>query len=351
MASHEVIGAGILGNMHYNDASDRWAIVLGQWLQTLAQQLESTQASNDQSVDWYTCKFIYTILGNNNINFDIYGAAVANFDQRSDIVADVLNEVHQTKGSTSAVLLLIGQWTYTTNWMQDDQQHVRDFQQRIESLAPELEIAAEPLGNALMTVACDAKSISRELTRLSRPLKVLIMSASPLDQGRLRISDERRELEEAIRLTRFKDKLIISKVPNCRVRDISRNLDYHHPNILHFSGHGSQTDILFLDDQDNAVPVHKTALASLLSQQQSLKLVILNSCYSMGHAQAIAEAVGCAIVVGGAIDDESSINFSREFYRALGCGQTIEEAFKWARAAVEFFSPLDVWLLNRQAWN
>lgn len=164
--------------------------------------------------------------------------------------------------------------------------------------------------------------ISALLTRLSKPLSVFIMSADPRNANRLRLGEVRHELEHALLQTRFRTSLAIQDVVSCRVRDIASTLDRYNPNILHFSGHGGGTELYFENDKGDAVPVQKRALAKLLAQQQDLKLVILNACYSEDGAQDIADKVGCVIGMEGAILDEDAVTFEREFYAALGHGRT-----------------------------
>lgn len=192
-----------------------------------------------------------------------------------------------------------------------------------------------------------ASGISRLLLKLLKPLSVLIMSAEPHDTNRLRITKERRELEDALRRTRFRDSLDLHDVASCRVRDITSALDRYSPNILHFSGHGDNSGLFFENDRGEAKAVEKAALAGLLGTQRNLKLVIMNACYSDNQAQAITDAAGYVIGTEGSLLDEDSIAFSREFYAALGHGRTFEDAFERAKAAVGLTSTIKVHLLKR----
>jgi len=85
----------------------------------------------------------------------------------------------------------------------------------------------------------------------------------------------------------------------------------------------------------------------LLRIQKGLDLVILNACYSRDQAQAIADAVGYAVEMEGAINDKEATEFSREFYRALGDGRSFEDAFERAQLAVGLTSNLRLHLLKR----
>jgi len=176
---------------------------------------------------------------------------------------------------------------------------------------------------------------------------ILIMSSDPRNIDRLRLGTERRELEDALRDTRYGKSFSLHDIWSCRVRDITRVLDRYEPNILHFCGHGSNSAIFFEKDDGEAIAVDKNALGALLRTQKGLDLVILNACYSRDQAQAIADAVGYAVGMEGAIDDEEATEFSREFYRALGDGRSFEDAFERAQLAVGLASNLRLHLLKR----
>lgn len=69
------------------------------------------------------------------------------------------------------------------------------------------------------------------------------------------------------------------------------------------------------------------------------KLVVLNTCHSRQHAEAVSPRVGTVIAMDGVIYDHAAIEFARELYRALAFGGTIGEAFGSARATVGHVTP------------
>ena len=181
------------------------------------------------------------------------------------------------------------------------------------------------------------------------PLKVLILSSDPRNADRLRLAQEHRDLQVAIRGTRSASLLDVVNEPSCRYSDITAALDRFDPHILHFSGHGGEDVLYFEDVQGIAKPVKKQALASVLHHQKELQLVILNACFSLDQGQAFADAVGLAIVSEGRILDQDAIDFSREFYTALGYGQrSYIEAFERAKAALGMTGETKVHLLRRE---
>ncbi|KAF2420226.1 hypothetical protein EJ08DRAFT_705627 [Tothia fuscella] len=212
----------------------------------------------------------------------------------------------------------------------------RTFQAHLGDLehhCSELGIAIEPCGKILLQQQEDgltATGVSRLLVQLSKPLSVLILSSGPRNTTQLRLAEERRELEDALQRTRFRASLDLHEVASCRVRDITSALDRYSPNILHFSGHGNNSALIFGNNRGEARAVEKAALASLLSTHWTLKHAILNACYSEDRAQAIAVAVGYVIEM----ENQDSADLFRDFYTALGHGRTFEDAFSRAKAVV-----------------
>jgi len=74
------------------------------------------------------------------------------------------------------------------------------------------------------------------------------------------------------------------------------------------------------------------ALPDLLSLgcKYGLEAVVLNACEPTTEAQPMADAVGMVVVMKSPILDESAITFTSSFYRALGDGESFDEAYEWA---------------------
>lgn len=105
----------------------------------------------------------------------------------------------------------------------------------------------------------------------------------------------------------------------------------HRPHIVHFSGHGeSSANAIMLEDVlGKYVIVEPVALTRMFAVFRAhLRCVVLNSCYSAGQAEAIAEAIDCVVGMSSAIDDQSAIGFAKAFYQALAYGRNVQEAFE-----------------------
>ena len=98
-------------------------------------------------------------------------------------------------------------------------------------------------------------------------VKILFLAANPSRDLRLddlRLDEEFREIDGRIQKSKYRDALELIPCSAVRPDDLPSALLRHQPHILHFSGHGSPSDGLFLlDDDSNPLPVSQAALVNL----------------------------------------------------------------------------------------
>jgi hypothetical protein len=63
---------------------------------------------------------------------------------------------------------------------------------------------------------------------------------------------------------------------------------------------------------------------------------LLNACNSLSCAETISDVIDCTIGVKGVISDSAAITFSESFYRGIGFGRSVKDAFDQARVALLF---------------
>ena len=79
----------------------------------------------------------------------------------------------------------------------------------------------------------------------------------------------------------------------------------------------------------------KEALVHLFrTLKDNIRLVLLNACSTRPQAEAIAETIDCTIGMRKPIGDDAAIVFAASFYRALGFGRSVKEAFEVGKAAL-----------------
>lgn len=160
-------------------------------------------------------------------------------------------------------------------------------------------------------------------------ITILFLAANPLSSTRLRLDEEIRAMDLSLLQSKLGNLFDIRQHWAVRTADLQSYLLRHNPHIVHFSGHGSPTnEIILEDDRGNSSPVSPRALKNLFSiLHGNIKCVVLNACYSENQAVAIAEHVDCVVGMSKAIGDRSAISFASAFYQALGYGKDIKTAF------------------------
>lgn len=168
---------------------------------------------------------------------------------------------------------------------------------------------------------------------MDKSITVLFLAANPVDtKSRLRLDEEFRETAEKLRGAPHRDRIKLACEWAVRASDLQRALLDHQPHIVHFSGHGTKTNGIVLEDRDGrSRPVNKQALARLFKAlRDNIRVVVLNACYAEDQAKSLTEFIDYTIGMSAAIGDEAAITFSAYFYQALAFGRSVPEAFELA---------------------
>ncbi|WP_225887115.1 CHAT domain-containing protein [Nodosilinea nodulosa] len=149
---------------------------------------------------------------------------------------------------------------------------------------------------------------------------------------------EVRRIEEAFLRSHHRDRFQIVTKLATRPADLRQALVEYRPQIVHFSGHGTETQGLVMENDQGKVQLVSTeALGRLFGafDASPIECVLLNACYSEVQANAIHQYVDCVIGMNRPIGDQAAIQFSQGFYDALGAGSTYAEAFKMGCSAID----------------
>jgi CHAT domain-containing protein len=165
---------------------------------------------------------------------------------------------------------------------------------------------------------------------VTKSVKILFLAASPATTAKLELDIELRTIKEKMRASRYRDNFHLTDEWAVRDEDILQFMKLYHPNIVHFSGHGTSTgELLFEGDQRIKRPIPPKALQKILKNFKGhVHLVILNACHTHKQAKAIAEDIDMVIGMRYAISDETAIEFISAFYLALGFGESVQNAFQ-----------------------
>lgn len=159
---------------------------------------------------------------------------------------------------------------------------------------------------------------------------ILLLAANPMDTIRLKLDEEARAIDQALRQSQYRNRFEVRQHWAVQVKDVQSYLLRHKPDIVHFSGHGTESrQIILQNDISNSHPVSTRALSGLFSVfKDDIRCVVLNACYSEKQAQTIAEHIDYVVGMPNAIKDSTAISFATAFYQALGYGNDIETAFE-----------------------
>lgn len=168
-------------------------------------------------------------------------------------------------------------------------------------------------------------------------IKILFLAADPSDSVRLRLGQELRDIREKLQLSKHRDSFSLESRESVRTGDITQAIFDVDPQIVHFSGHGTSTgELCFEDILGKTKPVKPDALANLFKLVASqVSCVVLNACYSEVQAKSIAKHISFVIGMNQAIGNKAAIAFAVGFYKALGAGRPVQDAYEFACVEIQ----------------
>lgn len=149
-----------------------------------------------------------------------------------------------------------------------------------------------------------------------------MIASSPLDQDRLRLSAEFRDIRRALQRSRNRENWIIESNEAATVDDLRRALLDFRPQIVHFAGHGSGGGGLCFEDSDGKTSLAGSEpLAKLFHHfKKDLQCVVLNACYSSHRGSVISKEIDYVVGMSDSVGDESAAKFAVSFYDAVFAG-------------------------------
>jgi CHAT domain len=191
---------------------------------------------------------------------------------------------------------------------------------------------------SLTTMTDREQTVSRKYTVLINAVKkILILTANPKDTAKLRLDEEIRAIQAVLKRAKNREKYEIVTEWAVRVDDLRRALLEHQPTIVHFSGHGSGSTGLALENSSGQVQLVSTeSLAKLFGLfQETIECVLLNACYSQAQIEAIHQHIDYVVGMNRAIGDAAAIEFAIGFYDALLSGRSYEDCFEVGCASID----------------
>ena len=158
----------------------------------------------------------------------------------------------------------------------------------------------------------------------ARLIRILFLAANPVDTPALRLDEEIRAIDGALREAEFRDRFEIRQEWATRIGDLQEALLRHDPDIVHFSGHGTEASEIVARRRPPA-PASRPARGAwslVRSPGRPHPLRRPQRLLLGGAGQAIAEHIDCVVGMTQAVGDDAAIEFATGFYRALAYGRT-----------------------------
>jgi len=167
----------------------------------------------------------------------------------------------------------------------------------------------------------------------AEPLRILYGTATP--DGDLRVNQEIRRVEAAVRSAVHRDQVSIRHAPDITSGDLLDYVTSFRPHVVHFSGHANADELFFddgsLEGAHRSVPI-SAFMEALSAADEPPQLVVLNACESAENLQPLLAGVPLAIGMKASVGDADAITFATRFYRAVADGQSVQGALALASA-------------------
>lgn len=170
-------------------------------------------------------------------------------------------------------------------------------------------------------------------------IKILFLASNPANTSKLRLDEEIRGIEKRLKESKYRNLIELKSRWAVKADDLILALNEENPEIVHFCGHGSKDGLIFHDGLNGNNTISAKALKKLFTTlNDNIKLIFLNSCYSSEQAKILIDCVDCVIGMNNAIDDKVAIVFAATFYRAIGFGKSIQNAYDQGIVSILFKS-------------
>lgn len=182
------------------------------------------------------------------------------------------------------------------------------------------------------------------------PIRILAVLSNPGDYAQLDIEREWAKLLQALEPSVRLGRAIVERLGKATLTELRHRLRADEYHILHFIGHGGfergrEEGVLILETEEGrGTRLSGERLGTLLLNQGSLRLVVLNACEGgraspsdpfAGVAQTLLQQrIPAVVAMQFEITDEAAITFAQEFYSQLAEGRPVDACVAEARRSI-----------------
>lgn len=190
--------------------------------------------------------------------------------------------------------------------------------------------------------AVSIRQVKKQALKKKKHLNVLYLTANPVPASHLRVDAEVRMVQEAIQSSKYRDNITLHFRPAADLDSLTKGLNDHRPQVVHFSGHGNEGEIAADTGklgQSNVQTLPFGLLAKAIAATDNPPdVVVLNSCKSSAAKNTLLPTVKIIIAMRDSVSDIAAANFAQNFYAAIASGQSVKAGFDQGKVAVEVAS-------------
>ena len=192
----------------------------------------------------------------------------------------------------------------------------------------------------------------RRPLNITIPLRVLVMISAPKGLPELDVEGEWQRLQQATADLQARGLLMLERLDDATLIALQRKLRSAEYHIFHYIGHSdfntnTQQGVLIFEnelDHDKPQVITGEALGRELGEENTIRLVVLNSCHSARRSERdvlagiasglVTRGIPAVVAMQFAITDAAAKAFAEEFYRVISENLPIDSALSEARRAI-----------------
>lgn len=158
---------------------------------------------------------------------------------------------------------------------------------------------------------------------------ILFMPDNPVRTTRNALGEEAHDLQQELARCQYRDRFELQPQLAPRAIDIHRHIEALRPELVHFTGHGEPDGLVFHQDDGSFRAVSSDELGEMFRiAAGSVKVAVLNGCFTEPHAVALLAHVDCVVGTPGPVPDAAARGFALGFYEALGDRAPVQTAYE-----------------------
>ena len=158
------------------------------------------------------------------------------------------------------------------------------------------------------------------------------------DRFLIHLEPEKEAIEYNLIPIQKKFPIIVKTAPTSKSFELIKHLNQFQNQLIifHFSGHANGTSLSIKAKDEKNISYDKSNLASLLDNEENLKLVFLNGCNTHEQVPVLQEiGIPAIIATENSIPDKDAAEFASSFYDSLARGQSLINAFLKAKSIID----------------